>query len=235
MSRDSQVRALLRRTDLKPIDFSIFKDFEFIGGVGNYSKKQVCIMSALHLATEISLGNTTLEASIMSAGDWWELSQEQQKGLKRRIEATDKVMCVSDAIRDLAIGRNYNTADMEARRAWASALMPRLLGTYLGEKFDEKLRQLREHFPLRPFLEGYVKKLQDERATLDPRTKRAREITDLVDHATGQLSHDYIDREDFKSPLEVALYDAMLDLLIDAAKTERERRDRVNAARQAKK
>lgn len=117
---------------LKPLDLSIFlTGWTFVGGTGDYRKKQACIMSALYLAVRIAEGKTTLDKVLSPY-------PESSWGNKS-LEESDRVTCVSDALRDTAINVNDSFDDDAARTKWAVEMLPRLPGTKLGQIFDRKL------------------------------------------------------------------------------------------------
>lgn len=119
-------------TKLKPVDLSFLADWTFVGGVGNYRNKQACIMSALFLATKIAEGKVTLNQVL-----------ESDPNRSGPLGEYDRVSCVSPWMRDKVVERNDSFPDTmeDKRKEWALAMLPRLLGTYLGEKFEKKLRQ----------------------------------------------------------------------------------------------
>lgn len=237
--RAKEVQAMRRNESIKPVDLSVFDGFKFDADVGDYSEKRVCIMSALYLATEIALGHTTLEAAIASDGDFEKWDALRAAGIRVNPDARDKVLCVSDVIRSVAIHRNDETRDERERKEWAIRTMPRLLGTYLGLAFEKKLGALavllssEEH--IRKWLGDYKLLIEAERATLNSRTKRAKTIKHTLEEIGFHLGRDYIGSTDeFENPLEIAYLDAKLDAILTMAETERDKRDRANAARRGK-
>jgi hypothetical protein len=124
-----------KKMTLLPVDLSIFaQDWKFVAGVGNYNHKQACIMSALYLATKIAEGKTTLEkvlAPIPKNDDYYTDPLPEQ----------DRVTCVSDLLRDALVERNDSFENEDARTKWAIPLLPRVLGTKLGNKFEQKVKQ----------------------------------------------------------------------------------------------
>lgn len=115
---------------LKPVDLSFLADFVFVGDNGHYEDKEVCIMNALYLAVEIAEGRLTLE-----------------QALKGQIGVSTSVDCVHDVIHNLAMSANDSFRDDAARKAWALATLPRLLGTRAGGKRQTaRIENLRKKF-----------------------------------------------------------------------------------------
>jgi hypothetical protein len=86
------------------LDLAFLADWEFIGSVGDYKHKQACVMSAAVAAVRVARG-------IDMNG------------------ATDELECVDPAVRKLCIVRNDQTKSATDRKAWALAMIPRIVGT----------------------------------------------------------------------------------------------------------
>lgn len=218
--------------DMKPLDLSIFEKFEFVHGAGDYQGRRVCIMSALYLATEIAAGHTTLEDSIMSDDDWDSLADDLQKG-RVRAQTRDRVSCVDDVIRDHCITRNDNTDDPAEAREWAMKTMPRITGTNLGDAFSTKIRKAKYSVIEQDFFASRLAQLREQVKKTTHQSRAGREVREDVKDLEA-----YLDPDRYSSGVNnrnaMAFMDAQLDAMLAVAHAERERRDRVNAARRAK-
>lgn len=131
---------------LPPVDLTFLWEWDFVGGTGDYQHQRVCIMSALYLATEIAAGRTTL-AIALGKEEPPEDNLETEYPVER-ITEQDRVSCVSPTLRTLVVQRNdhfdegRDDADPE-RKAWALALLPKLLGTDRGPGMEKRLRAVR--------------------------------------------------------------------------------------------
>jgi hypothetical protein len=211
--------------EMKPLDLSIFQNFTFVEGtVGNYEMKEVCIMSALYLATQIALGKTTLQESIMSDDDWRTLAEETD--LRRRPRATDKVACVAGSIRDLCIERNDTTHSDVDRRAWAMVMMTQVTGTYMGAAFEYKIADHDTKFSRDKWRTEYRAHLEKMVEVTSPFSKEGTEIRSRL--AKVEVGSWY------EAPLSLEWLDARIYNMINFCHKERDRRERTNAARRAK-
>lgn len=231
----------MKTTEIKPLDLSIFKDFKFVPAVGDYHDKQVCIMSALYLATQIALGKTTLEDAILSRDERDEIEGETGQDVKR-FYATDQVDCVSGYIRDVCISRNDENVGVDKRKEWALSMMPKIVDTYRGQKFEERISYIANRFDAFNFLVKYKPKLEQLVASSPPNSKLGRRWrSDLRETESllalreeGGFSPDPLD-DSWSTSLRLAFEDAKIEAMAAFSHAERDRRDRSNAARRAKR
>jgi hypothetical protein len=116
---------------LTPVDLSFLGEWKFVQGVGYYAHKEACIMSALFLAVKIAEGKVTLDQVLV----------EKYDPPSKALGEYDHVSCVSKTLRDAVVERNDGFNSDDARKEWALKMLPRLLGTALGDTFEKKLRQ----------------------------------------------------------------------------------------------
>jgi hypothetical protein len=93
---------------MQALDLSFLTDWDFVGSIGDYGKKQACAMSAAVAAVRVARG-------------------EDMNG------ATDELECVDPVIRKLIIARN-DAMPKAGRREWALSMIPRFVGTNNGKK-----------------------------------------------------------------------------------------------------
>ena len=95
------------------LDLSFLSDYEFVGAVGDYKRKQVCVMSAAVAAVRVARG-------------------VDMNG------ATDILECVDPGVRKFCIMRNDSTDDAVERKAWALPMIPRIVGTAGSKELERK-------------------------------------------------------------------------------------------------
>lgn len=117
---------------LPPVDLSFLKDFTFKAGSGSYADKHICIMNGLYLATEIAAGRVTLAEALSPS------SPRHPYGMT----PDDSVSCVSGVLTQAVIYRNDCELKATARKKWALALLPRLLGTNMGLAMEHRAEKL---------------------------------------------------------------------------------------------
>lgn len=216
---------------IKPLDLSIFKDFTFSGGAGEYGEKQVCIMSALHLATQIALGQTTLEEAIMSRAEF-----EERWSNREQIEESDQVECVSETVRDLCIARNDIMVDTGARKEWAMRMMPRIVATNLGDKFEAKVENFAEFLEVRPWLTERRDELIAEKSKAgDWRTSEYRAISRQIRDIENILERIIIMESSLSGKLQLDWLDEKIERILEFIGIEKAKRDKRAATRAANK
>lgn len=175
---------------LPPVDLSILDQFAFVAGSGNYGGRQVCIMTGLHLCTEIAAGRITLEEAL--AGE---------------VDVQDRVDCVSRVLNSLCISRNDSFSDLDnanvKRKDWAVALLPKLLGTKRSEEIEERAQILvqevgdREYRKYNRELKAYVEK------DISALVKESKELAQkYIDMGDGQYLRRAIDVLDLINGVE---------------------------------
>lgn len=196
-----------------PLDFSVLDQFEFIGGTGNYGSKQVCAMTALHLVVEIAKGTVTLAQAT---------GQEPMPGrrvIRKQmfsdtpeggIPVADHVACVSPTLNAIVIRRNDAMEDPEERKKWAMKILPKLVGTNLGARFENRLEKLTVDYAGEHLIDVALVKVKEwmKKKPLDG--ELLREAAEIIEDAD----------EDEENPDLIPFYDKQIALILKAVKEE---------------